>query len=156
MTNIVKPVAGSIPTGCNDLQTLRWTLSGFYTVKGSANKVNTVYCNFTKASGVKGLLHYSIEWYFICKIFLNCLSFAIWFNILRLRFRSNLCIFFSKVQLLYSHFINTKVSFSNFLQQFQINYIFYWEFITLKNLMKVYFSSWSILNFSNCIAYLSH
>ena len=56
MMTIGKPMAGSIPTGCKDIQTLGWTLSGFYTVKGSTNKVSTVFCDFTKASGVKGLL----------------------------------------------------------------------------------------------------
>ena len=51
----VKPVAGPMPTGCSDVQSLGWTQSGFYTVKSSAGtKVNTVYCDFSKENGATG------------------------------------------------------------------------------------------------------
>ena len=56
IVNTVKPVAGPSPTGCNGVQALGWTQSGYYTVKGSTNKLNTVYCDFTKSTGSIGSL----------------------------------------------------------------------------------------------------
>jgi hypothetical protein len=57
VATIGKPVSGPVPTSCNDVQTLGWTQSGFYMVKGgngNATKINTVYCDFTKARGATG------------------------------------------------------------------------------------------------------
>jgi len=53
----MKPVAGPTPTSCNGVQSLGWTQNGYYTVKGSiGTKINTVYCEITRANGVTGLL----------------------------------------------------------------------------------------------------
>ena len=54
--NIGKPVTGPMPTGCDSVKALGWTQSAFYTVKGSGGKkINTVYCDFSKKTGMTGL-----------------------------------------------------------------------------------------------------
>ena len=45
------------PTSCYDLFIAGNQISGFYTVKGSATKVSTVYCDFSKSPGATGFLN---------------------------------------------------------------------------------------------------
>jgi len=42
------------PTNCHDLFIAGHQISGFYTVKGSATQLETVYCDYTKAQGATG------------------------------------------------------------------------------------------------------
>ena len=56
VTHLQKPVAGPIPTCCDDLKQLGHLKSGFHTVSSSSNKLLTVYCDFTKAPGTKGIV----------------------------------------------------------------------------------------------------
>ena len=44
----------SMPTGCFDMFIAGNQISGFYTVKGSSTQLVTVYCDFTKTTGVTG------------------------------------------------------------------------------------------------------
>ncbi|XP_057370159.1 uncharacterized protein LOC130691262 [Daphnia carinata] len=46
-----KVVLNGMPTSCQDLWRIGYTLSGIYSIKGSSNKVETVYCDFTKLPG---------------------------------------------------------------------------------------------------------
>ena len=49
---IGKPIVGPMPTDCDGIQALGWTLSGFYTTKHPNNKkVQTTYCDFTESPG---------------------------------------------------------------------------------------------------------
>jgi len=57
VNNIGKPVAGPVPTDCNGVKALGWTQSGYYTIKGSASQLKTVYCDFTKAPSIKGWMN---------------------------------------------------------------------------------------------------
>ena len=42
------------PTTCYDLFIAGNQISGFYTIKGSATQLSTVYCDFSKAQGTTG------------------------------------------------------------------------------------------------------
>ena len=44
----------SMPTNCHDLFIAGNQISGFYTIKGSAIQLKTVYCDFNKAQGAIG------------------------------------------------------------------------------------------------------
>jgi hypothetical protein len=44
------------PTNCYDLFIAGNTITGFYTVKGSNTQLKTVYCDYSKAHGMAGLL----------------------------------------------------------------------------------------------------
>lgn len=46
-----KVVLNGMPTSCQDLWRIGYILSGIYSIKGSSNKVETVYCDFTKLPG---------------------------------------------------------------------------------------------------------
>ena len=46
-----KVVLDGMPTSCEDLWRVGYILSGIYSVKGSSNKVETVYCDFSKLPG---------------------------------------------------------------------------------------------------------
>jgi len=48
-----KPVAGPMPTSCNNYKTMGHTQSGFFMVK-AGTKVKTVYCDFSKTIGIFG------------------------------------------------------------------------------------------------------
>ena len=44
----------AMPTNCYDLFIAGNQISGFYTIKGSATQLSTVYCDFSKAQGTAG------------------------------------------------------------------------------------------------------
>ncbi|XP_057370157.1 uncharacterized protein LOC130691260 [Daphnia carinata] len=50
-----KVVLNGMPTSCQDLWRVGYVLSGLYSIKGSSNKVETVYCDFSKLPGDEGL-----------------------------------------------------------------------------------------------------
>ena len=49
-----KVVLNGMPASCEDLWRIGYTLSGLYSIKGSSNKVETVYCDFNKLPGDEG------------------------------------------------------------------------------------------------------
>ena len=50
-----KVALNGMPSSCQDLWRIGYTLSGLYSVKGpSSNKVETVYCDFSKKPGDEG------------------------------------------------------------------------------------------------------
>ncbi len=50
-----KVVLNGMPTSCQDLWRIGYTLSGIYSIKGpSSNRVETVYCDFDKLPGDEG------------------------------------------------------------------------------------------------------
>lgn len=49
-----KVVLDGMPASCQDLWRIGYSLSGLYSVKGSSNKVETVYCDLTKLPGDQG------------------------------------------------------------------------------------------------------
>ena len=54
-----KPIGGPIATSCADLKQLGHSKSGFHTVKSPSNaKLMSVYCDYTKEVGAKGLIDY--------------------------------------------------------------------------------------------------
>ncbi|XP_046635066.1 uncharacterized protein LOC124314087 [Daphnia pulicaria] len=50
-----KVVLDGMPASCEDLWRIGYTLSGLYSIRGSTNKVETVYCDFNKLPGDDGL-----------------------------------------------------------------------------------------------------
>ncbi len=50
-----KVVLNGMPSSCQDLWRIGYTLSGLYSIKGpSSGKVETVYCDFSKEPGDQG------------------------------------------------------------------------------------------------------
>ncbi len=53
-----KVVLNGMPSSCQDLWRIGYTLSGLYSIKGSSsNKVETVYCDFSKLPGDQGAVN---------------------------------------------------------------------------------------------------
>lgn len=56
-----KVVLNGMPSSCQDLWRIGYTLSGLYSIKGSSsNKIETVYCDFSKLPGDQGAVTSSI------------------------------------------------------------------------------------------------
>ena len=55
------------PTNCYDLFIAGNQISAFYTIKGIATQLKTVYCDFSKAQGATGNLSFLVG-FFICSL----------------------------------------------------------------------------------------